>query len=208
MAEYKTIEDVKAANGAAGQFFFEPHSMRFWGARVSSRIHPVANGAYFVTSETDIEGNDRRYSVRFINESGKISTVGEFLQHATLRQAHAVAKGLADATGRDGYSDYGTIWVCVCCMLSHANGECCDSDEHGGDGVQPWAKLEDNERVAMGLSYDEHGTSCTMHPDHPEWDRDTECDCETDTYSTSQCDGCGSYLHGERHAFHLLVKRV
>jgi len=199
MAEYKTIEDVKAADKAAGRFFFEPHSMRFWGARVSSRIHPVANGAYFVTSETDIEGNDRRYSVRFINESGKISTVGEFRQHAALRQAHAVAKGLADATGLDGYSDYGTIWVCQYCMLSHANGECCDSDEHGGDGVQPWAKLEDNEQVVMGLSRSEHGC------DDPDGG---ECDCETNAYSTSQCHGCGSYLHGKRHAFHLLVKRV
>ncbi|MFI0265601.1 hypothetical protein [Streptomyces luteogriseus] len=30
-----------------------------------------------------------------------------------------------------------------------------------------------------------------------------ECDCETNTYSTSQCKGCRSYLHGERHAMTL-----
>lgn len=32
---------------------------------------------------------------------------------------------------------------------------------------------------------------------------DYECDCETSLFSTSQCEGCGSYLHGERHAMTL-----
>lgn len=92
-----------------------------------------------------------------------------------------------------------TIWVCQCCALSHANGECCSDDEHGGDGIEPWAIMEDDESVTMGLSlsYDEH--EC----DDP---AEGDCDCETITYSTSPCEGCGSRLYGERHAFALWQK--
>lgn len=101
--------------------------------------------------------------------------------------------------------DYGTIWVCQCCMMSHANGECCPDDTHGGDSVEPWSAVDfaDGYRVFMGLSWEEHSEECPKHPEHPERDADCDCDCEVDTYSTSQCDGCGSWLHGERHAFHL-----
>ena len=50
----------------------------------------------------------------------------------------------------------------------------------------------------MGTMQEEH--SCGREDDS----YFGECDCETDTYSTSQCEGCGSYLHGERHAMTLL----
>lgn len=87
----------------------------------------------------------------------------------------------------------GTIWVCGCCMLTAANGECCGDDEHGGDGCEPWGNLLDDCRVTMGMMRDEHG----------EWCDGDECDCESNTYSTSQCEGCGSWLHGGRYAFTL-----
>lgn len=90
-----------------------------------------------------------------------------------------------------------TLWVCQCCLLSHANGECCPDDTHGGDSVAPWSKLSAGEHVTMGGA--EHSEYC-------ERDTDGECDCERDTYSKSQCDGCGSWLHGERHAFTLWRK--
>lgn len=83
------------------------------------------------------------------------------------------------------------IWVCLCCMLMHANGECCSSDEHGGDGIEPWSR-DLGGRVTMGLLRENHAEGC---------EPDSECDCETDTYSTSPCPACGSRLHGERHAF-------
>jgi hypothetical protein len=89
-----------------------------------------------------------------------------------------------------------TIWVCMCCMLMHANGECC-SDEWHDENNEPWCSIDQSKyHVTMGLVSTEH------HEDSQSqgWD---ECDCETDTYSTSQCDGCGSYLHGERHGFTL-----
>jgi hypothetical protein len=97
---------------------------------------------------------------------------------------------------------YGTIWVCVCCILSHANGECCADDQHGGDGVEPLSSIGDGFHVAMGMGYEEHAEDCEtrIHNGVPDG---YECDCETNTYSTSQCEGCGSYLHGERHAVTL-----
>jgi len=71
-----------------------------------------------------------------------------------------------------------TIWVCVDCALHHANGEC--DGCHEGHDEEPWSKLDDDESVTMGGEGDEY-----------------------DSYSTSQCEGCGSWLHGERHAFTL-----
>jgi hypothetical protein len=97
--------------------------------------------------------------------------------------------------------NYGTIWVCIDCMLHHANGECggCHDDEHGHD-EEPLSSIGDDFSVTMGMSWDDHAEDCQNRIEG-EWRG--ECDCETDTYSTSQCKGCGSYLHGERHAMTL-----
>jgi hypothetical protein len=35
---------------------------------------------------------------------------------------------------------------------------------------------------------------------------DDDCYCGENDFSTSQCDGCGTYLHGSRHSF-TFVKR-
>lgn len=94
----------------------------------------------------------------------------------------------------------GTLWVCQCCMLVHANGECCPDDSHGGDGIEPWATLGDGVEVAMGLDVEEHAEDCQIRITG-ERPVDYECDCERSEFSQSQCEGCGSYLHGERFAF-------
>jgi hypothetical protein len=97
-----------------------------------------------------------------------------------------------------------TIWVCVCCMMMSANGECCDSDEHGGDGCEPLSALGEYDNVCSGMDTSEHAEDCLFRtmgrgitgnaPD------DYECECETNTFSWSQCEGCGSYLGGARYA--------
>lgn len=94
----------------------------------------------------------------------------------------------------------GTIWVCQDCMLHHANGECggCHSD-HGHDCI-PLGNLLPRQTVTMGLAWDEHAEDCQNRIEG-EWRG--ECDCETNTFSASQCEGCGSYWHGERYAFTL-----
>jgi hypothetical protein len=94
--------------------------------------------------------------------------------------------------------NYGTIWVCVDCMLHHANGECGSChDDHGHD-EEPLNKIDGGFHVAMGMARKEH--ECCGGCDD---DIADECDCETNYYGTSQCEGCGSYLHGERHAMTL-----
>lgn len=95
---------------------------------------------------------------------------------------------------------YGTIWVCQCCMLSHANGDCCDNEQHGGDGHEPLNAIDPPFTVAMGMAYEDHAGTCLRSTQGSDVPGDYECDCETRTYDTSQCEGCGSYLHGERHA--------
>lgn len=99
--------------------------------------------------------------------------------------------------------NYGTIWVCQDCMLHHANGECGScSDLYGPHDEEPLSAIEAPFTVAMGMAYEEHAEDCETRIQGQQPDN-YECDCETNTYSTSQCEGCGSYLHGERHAMTL-----
>ncbi len=115
---------------------------------------------------------------------------------------------------------YGTIWVCVDCLMHHANGECggCHNDGHD---EEPLSSIGEGFHVAVGMSREEHECrECEGHYDTDEaliaagigepmfcdgtcQPAPEECDCETNTYSTSQCEGCGSWLHGERHAMTL-----
>ena len=109
---------------------------------------------------------------------------------------------------------YGTVNVCVDCMLHHANGECGSCHREEGHGQEPLSSIEDGFSVTAGMGWEDHADDCLTNvindlrerfPDvkWPDVPGDYECDCETDTYSTSQCAGCGSYLHGERHAMTL-----
>lgn len=66
------------------------------------------------------------------------------------------------------------LWVCLCCMLTHANGECCS--DHPADEPQPWTLWErETHRLAMGD--------------------------DSDDYATGVCNGCGTTLHGPRWEF-------
>lgn len=95
--------------------------------------------------------------------------------------------------------------VCQCCMLIHANGECCADDSHGGDDRVPWSEVDflAGYSVTMGLLTEEHSDGCT------EADREADrCDCEGPWFSWSRCDGCGSALGGNRWAFTLWRNEV
>jgi hypothetical protein len=110
-----------------------------------------------------------------------------------------------------------TLWVCQCCMLASANGECCQ--DHARDESErvtepgnfytgpiqptpmPWARYADREgHETMGLLNSEHDEDCDVFKTGIRPD-DYECDCETRDFSWSSCDGCGSSLGGERYAF-------
>lgn len=95
-----------------------------------------------------------------------------------------------------------TIWVCRCCMLNHANGDCGCGAYYGEDPDHDPLGLVDPNKIAMGMYAQEHHETCEINITGSA-PNDYECDCGTDTYSTSPCQGCGSYLHGERHAVTL-----
>ncbi|MFE6226919.1 hypothetical protein [Streptomyces sp. NPDC057854] len=108
--------------------------------------------------------------------------------------------------------------------MHHANGECgsCYDDNHGHDG-EPLSAIPAPYSVAMGMASEEHscreeceghygtddalmsgvGIGEAVYCDGSCQPMPEECDCETNTFSTSRCEGCGSYLHGERHAMTL-----
>lgn len=92
------------------------------------------------------------------------------------------------------------IWVCVDCMLHHANGECGSCNEEGHD-KEPWSQLDAGDFVTMGMFSNLHGDNCPFRTgtgeDYP------DCDCETEYFSRWSCSGCGSELGGSRHAFTL-----
>lgn len=94
---YRTIEDIQRRNRAAGFYFFEPATMRFFSSRVQSSIYVAKDGrAYFVTSERGTwPGARRLYTVRVAELSGDINTVGEFQGYQTGRAAHAAARKAA-----------------------------------------------------------------------------------------------------------------
>lgn len=89
--------------------------------------------------------------------------------------------------------NYGLIWVCADCLGHIANGECggCHSD-HGHD-EEPMSALI-GFIVEMGMSFDDHDGDCDDYDN---------CDCTVRNFSHSQCEGCHSYLYGERHAMTL-----
>lgn len=82
-----TIAEAKERNANAGYHWFKPESMRFFNCRLPKSVLPVDNGALFVSSERNDmpyqSAEPRRYTIRFIHDSGKIETVGDFQQYAS-----------------------------------------------------------------------------------------------------------------------------
>lgn len=90
-----TLREIKAANRAAGHFWFEPETVRFFGSRIHSEVHEGPGGIYFVSSEQPPHG-PRGYAVRQFNpENSHIETVGEVCQYPTGAAAHRAARTLA-----------------------------------------------------------------------------------------------------------------
>lgn len=92
---YTSIAAVKAANRDTGHYWFSEDAMEWFGTKVHG---PLVAGHYFITSEQDSTylnpawNGDRRYSIRACFD-GKISTVGEFGQYPTMKEAkHAIAQ--------------------------------------------------------------------------------------------------------------------
>jgi hypothetical protein len=97
----------------------------------------------------------------------------------------------------------GVLWVCSCCLLEYANGECCEMHgnlfEAATEGADisteepmPWSLGWKPGEVTMGMLRSEHEEGCNP---------DEDCACEYRSFTWSSCDGCGSPLGGDRYAF-------
>ena len=89
--------DLVLANRDAGNYWFEPDTMRFFRTRIcdGGTMH---GGRFFVTSEKNTGwGYDypRLYTVRVGNDDATIGTMGSFQQYASRSAAIAAAKRYA-----------------------------------------------------------------------------------------------------------------
>ena len=88
-----TLDQIIRANYAQGGHWFDKETKAYFGSRISRNVYPVADGAYFVSSEyTGFDKTGRAYTVRFSATDGSISTVGEFLEYRTRDAAHRAAR--------------------------------------------------------------------------------------------------------------------
>lgn len=93
---FGSMEEVRAANAAIGHHWFDAATLEYWGTLVerfpAGDVAPdraLIAGEYFVTSEPDFDGADRRFTVRWVHASGAIETVGGFREHADRSAALA-----------------------------------------------------------------------------------------------------------------------
>jgi hypothetical protein len=70
---FASMAEVKAANRAAGYYWFSPDTMKFFDSRVETG---VIGGRFFVTSEIPPDVGRRRYTIREALDDGSITTVG------------------------------------------------------------------------------------------------------------------------------------
>jgi hypothetical protein len=125
-------------------------------------------------------------------------TVAQFTQIYT-REVTRRAEG-PELAGNPNYRDYYTLDLCTCCFVALVNGEPCqcpeDDETCHPEGLM--GKLE-GEEITPGSFASQHESSCLMHLlDSADVPGDYECECERSDFSTSQCDGCGTYLAGAR----------
>lgn len=81
---FKTLAEVRAANKAIDNHWFERGSMKFFNTRFESKL---IGGKYFITSEAQSLDRVRKYSIRAANEDGSIETIGEFHSYITKQDA-------------------------------------------------------------------------------------------------------------------------
>tara|TARA_Y100001938_G_scaffold147224_1_gene227962 strand:- start:89 stop:409 length:321 start_codon:yes stop_codon:yes gene_type:complete len=96
------MNQLSRYNGNRNYYFFSPDTMRFFSSRIQTT--PPYKGRVFVTSERMNWNSPRYYTVRVIQPSGNIETIGDFQGFATRQSAHRFAeKYAAENFERIGY---------------------------------------------------------------------------------------------------------
>ena len=88
-----TMNQLERYNGNRNYYFFQPDTMRFFSSRIQTL--PPYKGRVFVTSERRNWNSPRLYSVRVIQPSGNIETIGDFQGFTSRQSAHRFAESYA-----------------------------------------------------------------------------------------------------------------
>lgn len=98
--------------------------------------------------------------------------------------------------------DWATGWVCYDCLGLLANGETPENmdEEQTAAWLKEIERREDGADVTLGLMASEHESSCPNIDEDGDWIGGSECQCERQEFSWSQCNLCGSRLGGSRDA--------
>lgn len=97
--KFKSISDVRAANQAIGNHWFDKSSMRFFNTRIVSSLmtrgatkdHPGGRQV-FITSERMDETRPLRYTIREALPNGEVDTIGEFQAYSSIEDAKDAIK--------------------------------------------------------------------------------------------------------------------
>lgn len=109
---FMTLDEIRAAEQEHGGHFFESASFGMFNTTWPDEIHPCPYGAFFTTGEHDSDAKDatdlaaERYTVRYANSSGRVSTVGDSRHFSSRRDAEKAAAHLASlprGAQRDNY---------------------------------------------------------------------------------------------------------
>jgi len=81
--QFKSIAEVKKANKAIGQYWFNKETMAFFDSKIESKL---IEGQYFISSEYSPWGG-KKYTIRIVSPIGAVDTVGEFGKYETKEEA-------------------------------------------------------------------------------------------------------------------------
>ena len=86
------LDEVKRLASKGDSHWFDADSMRFFSSRVSDLCWKKDDLIYFISSEADSNptkhsGSVRGWTVRTCSTEGRINKIGEFQEHASLRDA-------------------------------------------------------------------------------------------------------------------------
>lgn len=90
---YYSLDDMRESSRKADYHFFDRETMRFFNSRVEEVTHVTAHTktrVLFITSESygRYDTEPPRFTVReFFPATGKVNTIGEFMQYSTLDAA-------------------------------------------------------------------------------------------------------------------------
>jgi len=69
---FNTLSEVRQANKSLGNYWFNRHTMKFWGSKIESSL---LKGRFFISSELSIRKDNRRFTIREVKPDGSIETL-------------------------------------------------------------------------------------------------------------------------------------